>query len=234
VRFRGCFGQCFDQGSDQSASTPSNWTAPVIANKATSGTCTSLVPTSTRGRKFHDVVVGAAGALQFDPIEIKADIGEIIRFDFLALNHTLTQSSLSHPCVWSGGFSTGFNQFNPENVEGRHIVEYEVKSIDAQWFYCAQNSKKSHCQAGMVFSLNPGDRLEDFVAAATHSSKTTCTSYSHSATLGVEPTTSSNLLATSTSLSVAPTSTSSVAGVKRICKVDGVIAMIVGWAIVTF
>ncbi|KAH8787534.1 hypothetical protein F5882DRAFT_262653, partial [Hyaloscypha sp. PMI_1271] len=114
----------------------------------------------------HNVTVGAAGTLSFDPNEVDADIGDIIRFSFLALNHTLTQSSLSDPCTSSGTFSTGFNQFNPENVSGEFLVEYWVNTRDPQWFFCAQTDPKSHCKSGMVFALNAGGKLQAFASAA--------------------------------------------------------------------
>ncbi|CAI6336987.1 unnamed protein product [Periconia digitata] len=108
------------------------------------------------------VAVGAEG-LNFSPSHVNADIGTVILFNFLALNHTLTQSSLSHPCKASGRFDTGFKQFNPRNVSGQFVVQYEVASDEPQWFFCAQTS---HCRSGMVFSVNPGGLQRQFVSNA--------------------------------------------------------------------
>jgi hypothetical protein len=102
----------------------------------------------------HIVTVGAAGKLVFQPNESYAEIGDVVEFNFLALNHTLTQSSLSDPCTDVGGFSTGFNQFNPQNVSGRFVVQYAVTTLNPQWFFCAQTKPVSHCHAGMTFALN--------------------------------------------------------------------------------
>lgn len=123
------------------------------------------IPTGAVGfsRQIVDIVVGAAGQLTFNPDSVSVMKGTILRFDFLGLNHTLTQSSLLHPCLNTSQFDTGFKQFNPSNVSGRFLVDFEVKTEAPQWFYCAQVSLKSHCQAGMVFSLNPGARQNDFV-----------------------------------------------------------------------
>jgi hypothetical protein len=33
------------------------------------------------------------------------------------------------------------------------FLQYNVTSNDSQWFFCAQTG---HCQAGMVFAINPG------------------------------------------------------------------------------
>jgi plastocyanin len=110
--------------------------------------------------------VGVGGALRFNPTEIDANIGDVIEFTFLKLNHTLTQSTLFHPCSNVGGFSTGFNQFNPMNDAGKFVVKYPVTTSGPQWFFCAQTQGKSHCQAGMVFALNAGDKMGAFQSAA--------------------------------------------------------------------
>lgn len=102
-----------------------------------------------------DITVGAAGRLIFSPESANAPVGSTLRFNFLGLNHTLTQSTLRHPCKADGGFDTGFRQFNPLNVSGRFVVDFRVRHREAQYFFCAQTGpQRSHCQAGMVFSLN--------------------------------------------------------------------------------
>ncbi|KAF1351758.1 hypothetical protein EJ07DRAFT_51033, partial [Lizonia empirigonia] len=112
------------------------------------GTATGSRPTTT-------VTVGDAGKLVFSPSSLNASVGSVIAFNFLGLNHTLTESDLWNPCHSNLGFDTGFRQYNPTNVSGKFIVEIEVTSQDAKWFFCAQTAKRSHCQAGMIFSLNP-------------------------------------------------------------------------------
>lgn len=109
-----------------------------------------------------DIVVGASGLLTFNPESVTVLTGTVLRFNFLGLNHTLTQSSLTHPCMNSTLFDTGFQQFNPSNISGKFIVDYEVKNQEPQWFYCAQSYPKSHCENGMLFSVNPGDKLRNF------------------------------------------------------------------------
>lgn len=111
------------------------------------------------------ITVGVAGTLAFSPSSVNASAGTVLRFDFLGLNHTLTQSSFANPCTNStsdGAFDTGFNQFNPGNISGRFVVDYVVMSDAPQWFFCAQTKQKSHCNAGMVFSLNPGSAASQF------------------------------------------------------------------------
>jgi plastocyanin len=118
---------------------------------------------ATTSQQVVEIVVGAAGRLIFNPDSVSVTAGTTLRFNFLSLNHTLTQSSFSHPCSHEEQFDTGFQQFNPLNVSGKFLVDFPVLSEEPQWFYCAQSIPRSHCQAGMVFSLNPGDRYEEFI-----------------------------------------------------------------------
>ncbi|KAF2633006.1 hypothetical protein BU25DRAFT_309881, partial [Macroventuria anomochaeta] len=117
------------------------------------------------------VDVGGRAELVFSPSSLNASVGSIIVFNFLASNHTLTQSTLSSPCQYNGGFDSGFRQFNPANISGKFVIEYEVQKEDPQWFFCAQSVKASHCHAGMVFSLNPGGAHPVFLQNA-HSAVT--------------------------------------------------------------
>ncbi|KAJ5658223.1 uncharacterized protein N7484_001872 [Penicillium longicatenatum] len=59
---------------------------------------------------MHHVAVGGSELPSFLLNTIDAKIGDHIR-----VNHTLTQSSLKHPCSALREFDTGFGQFNPEN-----------------------------------------------------------------------------------------------------------------------
>jgi hypothetical protein len=82
-----------------------------------------------------------------------------------ALNHTLTQSTLQNPCSASGGFETGFTRFNPDDHLGS-IVSFVVEQPNPQWFFCRQEHPRPHCQAGMVFAINPGDSMNEFLENA--------------------------------------------------------------------
>ncbi|KAI5844921.1 Cupredoxin, partial [Tricharina praecox] len=111
----------------------------------------------------HTVVVGGPGLLAYTPPEIHAKKGDKIIFEFLQLNHTLTESDFDDPCKNNGGFDTGFVP-NFENKRGitRELV---VKDDKPQWFYCRQ---ANHCPQGMVFALNPNHKntFAEFQAAA--------------------------------------------------------------------
>ncbi|KAI9777780.1 MAG: hypothetical protein M1839_008575 [Geoglossum umbratile] len=119
--------------------------------------------TTIAPKRTHTVDVGPASELVFKPNQLNATIGDIIQFDFWALNHTLTQSSFQNPCIDSGKFNTGFNQFNPQNISGKFLVHFEIVTESPQWFYCAQTVQISHCQAGMVFGLNTAGSMGQFL-----------------------------------------------------------------------
>jgi plastocyanin len=123
-------------------------------------TSTASTPLPTAAKQTVEIVVGSAGTLSFNPNSLSVTRGTILRFDFLSLNHTLTQSSLDYPCLSSGKFDTGYRQFNPSNVSGKYLVDYEVQTEEPQWFYCAQDAPRSHCRSGMLFSLNTVNLLD--------------------------------------------------------------------------
>ncbi|KAJ8062041.1 hypothetical protein OCU04_009821 [Sclerotinia nivalis] len=132
-------------------------------------TCAFPTGTANPNSNTHSVIVGAAGRLAFSPPRLDVALGDKILFEFLALNHTLTQSSLRNPCTWNatGGIDTGFKQFNPSNTSGKFVVEYTVESSTPLWFFCSQMRPISHCHEGMVFALNPGISFGTFLQAAT-------------------------------------------------------------------
>lgn len=136
------------QGDISSATHSPN---PLPADNTTQSSNRTLLPSEAR----LTVTVGEGGNLTFAPSSLNVSIGSTIAFNFLGLNHTLTESSLRNPCERSGGFDTGFSQFNPTNASGKFVVEYKVLDRSPRWFFCAQTRQRPHCQAGMVFSLNP-------------------------------------------------------------------------------
>ncbi|KAL0632259.1 hypothetical protein Q9L58_008858 [Maublancomyces gigas] len=126
-----------------------------------------LVLSSEALAATHKVVVGGPGLLTYVPSSVEAAAGDIIEFDFLARNHTLTQSSFDTPCSASaGGVDSGFRP-NIENVAGKQIFTYTVTNISPAWFFCGQGA---HCEAGMVFAVNPGNKFAEYVAKATGAS----------------------------------------------------------------
>lgn len=157
------------------------------ANPHATWTASATGPDSSATATLN-VTVGQEGKLVFSPSSLNAPIGTVITFNFLSLNHTLTQSTLQHPCTSNGGFDSSFAQFNPINVSGKFLVQYQVTRKDPQWFSCAQTSNRAHCQAGMVFSLNPQGMHSRFLANALAAVTRLSSALPESSTLACTPT----------------------------------------------
>lgn len=117
-------------------------------------------------KRTHHVDVGTFnGKFSFVPDRVNAEVGDIILYNFLKQSHSLTQSEFLTPCTSNGGFDTGLNQVNPANTSGLFLIPFEVKTEKPQWFYCKQQ-QGNHCGKGMVFGLNPGDKMDQFIQNA--------------------------------------------------------------------
>ena len=152
-----------------SASTTSSAAASVVTVTATVTVSGGDVVTTTYGSypgsseptaaapANHQVTVGANGQLVFSPSNITAQPGDSITFQFMAKNHTATQSSFGAPCVplgistpGSAGFDSGFE---PVSANATDFPSFTVTVNDTKpiWVYCRQTG---HCGQGMVFSAN--------------------------------------------------------------------------------
>lgn len=117
-------------------------------------------------KQTHHVDVGTFnGNFRFVPDRVNAEVGDIVLYNFLKQSHSLTQSEFLTPCTSNGGFDTGLNQLNPANISGLFLIPFEVKTEKPQWFYCKQQ-QGNHCGKGMVFGLNPGDKMDQFIQNA--------------------------------------------------------------------
>ena len=81
----------------------------------------------------HTVMVGGGdlGALTFTPPEAYAEVGDMIIFNYMAQNHSVTQVSFDDPCVaLPGGMDSGFVP-NPNNtVDPAPQVAMQVMTTD--------------------------------------------------------------------------------------------------------
>lgn len=135
----------------------------------------------------HDVVVGGTGAalLKYTPESVDAAVGDTVRFIFKQKNHTATQSTLENPCVRApGGFHSGFIPVADDVTDGFQVAEFKVQDTKPVWVYCAQGT---HCKAGMVFAINPGDKMAAFKAAATGSAAPSSTAPSTASSPATTP-----------------------------------------------
>jgi len=137
-------------------------TSTATATTTATGTPDNSIPASngesTNGGvnpTIHTVVVGGSGKLIYSPAKLVAAKGDIVRFEFMALNHTVTESTFEKPCVSRQGyadfFDTGFVA-NTGNTMPGPTRDFIVKDGSPRWFYCMQ---MGHCGKGMVFALNP-------------------------------------------------------------------------------
>lgn len=134
----------------------------------------------------HQVTVGANGQLAFSPSNITAQPGDTITFQYMAKNHTATQSSFGAPCVPLGistpgqvGFDSGFE---PVSANATDFPTFTVTVNDTKpiWVYCRQTG---HCGQGMVFSANAVESgPNNFAAFLALAEKTNGTSSSSTGT----------------------------------------------------
>lgn len=178
-----------------------------ITSKGASIPSSSAVYTSTStahaSRQTHHVKVGTfeGGKLEFRPNNVNAEVGDVVLYDFLKMSHSLTQSEFLTPCTYNGGFDTGLNQPNPYNVSGLFVIPFEVTTKKPQWFYCKQ---KGHCGKGMVFGLNPGNKMDQFIQNAINQNgnSTTATSTTVATTVATATSTASTSTATGAIITV--------------------------------
>jgi len=102
------------------------------------------------------VKVGANNGLTYDPPSVTANAGDIIAFQFLSKNHTVTQSTFATPCqimtTPSAGIDSGYQAVAAGATEIPQWSFTVSNSSAPLWFYCAQTG---HCTKGMVFAVNP-------------------------------------------------------------------------------
>lgn len=104
------------------------------------------------------VSVAQNASLTFSPNKITAQPGEFVQFQFLAGNHTVTQSTFDKPCQPIAlnsnvtGFHSGYLPVAASAAMGM-IPTYtiQINNTNPLWLYCAQGR---HCQNGMVMVIN--------------------------------------------------------------------------------
>ncbi|KAH7397579.1 hypothetical protein BKA64DRAFT_745169 [Cadophora sp. MPI-SDFR-AT-0126] len=138
---------------------------------------------SIRGQATVQVIqVGTAnGSLIFSPESLDATIGSFIQFQFLPVNHSVTQSNFDTPCQReSGGFDSGFQPVRITETTATPVFTIEVNNTDPMYFFCGQ---ARHCQAGMVGAINaPRGALGLYKIAAATAVPTTTSAGSSSST----------------------------------------------------
>jgi plastocyanin len=107
--------------------------------------------------EVHDIQVGNAGQLVFQPEAIFAQPGDQVVFHFQPKNHSVTQSTFDGPCTPKpGGVNSGFMPVADASTSPTFSVT--INDTNPFWVHCEQaaNTANSHCGAGMVFAVNCG------------------------------------------------------------------------------
>ncbi len=162
-------GSVITPGSKMAYATSSVSNSSVISTGGFKSTSTAYSSTPCRSsRASHTVVVGVNATSTFYPHAVNAAVGDLVFFNFLSTNHTVTQSSREAPCQTRDGFDSGFSFYNPLNqskIPEQQSV-YLVRDSEPAWFFCRQDQPSSHCHSGMVFAINAGDIWPQFYSNA--------------------------------------------------------------------
>ncbi|KAJ4155225.1 hypothetical protein LMH87_000481 [Akanthomyces muscarius] len=103
--------------------------------------------------------VNNATGLKFWPEKIKAEPGSMVQFQFLAGNHTVTQSDFDHPCKPIKEVNPSalgiFSAYQPvaASVAKGEVPVFTIMVNDTKpmWFFCSQGP---HCEKGMALVIN--------------------------------------------------------------------------------
>ena len=175
---------------------------PGAGSAGSTGFGTATGSAITAKQTFHVQVGTFDGMVKFVPNNVNAKVGDVVEFDFLAKSHSLTQSEFLTPCTYNGRFDTGLNQPNPMNISGLHVVPLTVSTEKPQWFYCKQQGPPNHCGKGMVFGLNPGNKMDQFIQNAINQNGALNSNVIASNSIPSIPTASSTAAATTTTITV--------------------------------
>jgi len=116
-----------------------------------------LSAATVQAQNQWNVTVGFNNSLVFNPTTLNGvQNNDIVNFQFVTKNHSVTQSTFAAPCT-AAGVSSGFQDVS--NTAGPTFPTWSITVENASaplWFFCAQTTNVStHCQAGMVFAINP-------------------------------------------------------------------------------
>jgi len=113
-----------------------------------------LMGAAVTAQKVHVVsVADATNALKFIPDNLKADVGDMVQFQFRAGNHTVTQSTFDQPCQPISNIAGIFSGFQPVSASPGKMPVFTISITDTKpmWLYCSQGR---HCQGGMTMVIN--------------------------------------------------------------------------------
>jgi len=155
----------------------------------------AVLPVSAVLATQINITVGMNGTLTYTPDSVNATVGDVLNFEFVAGNHTVTQSTFASPCSefkntnGSIGVDSGFHPGG--STAAPSLFSFAINDTSAPlWFYCRQTG---HCEKGMVFAVNaPASGNKSFTAfqaaaKATNVTGTSTTSSSASSSSSTAP-----------------------------------------------
>ncbi|ROT36401.1 hypothetical protein SODALDRAFT_325743 [Sodiomyces alkalinus F11] len=106
------------------------------------------------------------GTFRFYPEKITAPEGSVVQFQFIAGNHTVTQSNFDNPCTPLGlvnpeavGIRSGFQPVQASaNMGQLPVFNVWINDTRPIWLYCAQGA---HCQNGMSMVINENTQANE-------------------------------------------------------------------------
>ncbi|OAA58139.1 Cupredoxin [Cordyceps fumosorosea ARSEF 2679] len=120
----------------------------------------NVVSNSTTGNVLIPVVVGGPQDL-FVPNLVRANVGDIVQFQFSNGNHTVTQSKETEGCApMQASDPTAIHSGHIPFQDGQEEVgtfNMVVNSAEAMFLYCATGP---HCQTGQVMVINPKNDIQ--------------------------------------------------------------------------
>lgn len=127
-----------------------------LALAALASLASAQVPNNSR---FTVVQVAPNGTQTFSPSNVRVNVGEFVQFQFVAGNHTVTQSTFDQPCQPIAmhnpnvtGFHSGYQPAAASAAMGMFpTFTIQINSTNPVWIYCGQGR---HCENGMVMVIN--------------------------------------------------------------------------------
>jgi len=137
-------------------------------NPPSSSSSSAATPSASASNSNNvNVVVGAGGALVYNPSDITAANGTSVTFVFAQnVPHSVTQSTFANPCTYLAAGNGSSAGFDSGLQTGKQFTITITNDQEPVWFFC---KAPQHCGLGMVGSINApstGNNAAAFLAAA--------------------------------------------------------------------
>ena len=99
-------------GQSLASNGTASGTATSSGSSSSSSSSSTGTGTSSGASTTHTVVVGGNSTLSFNPPEVSAAVGDVVVYQFVSKNHTVTQSSFAAPCLKQSISNTSATAFD--------------------------------------------------------------------------------------------------------------------------